>query len=802
MNVRACSLPSTASGNARVATVLLPTRAACRERKRWPHRLLKVLWPLALAAPSLSFAQTYAWTGQQASETVASQKDVSDLAARVLHDLPADPSPANLEHRYRLELVAGQYGQALQTMAALRERLRHQEVIPTRASWVTVPYEIYADTRIKGASGHVDEVEAYGEAFRQHIGKLADWPAAEVARAYAETSPTELHARFQADLDAAKGRSQLDLADAIRLASDYLAATVFGQASRLATPHIEQDDARRYIRQDNILVKEANGSSVCAYVMRPKQAAPLPTLLEFTIYAASPQVIHARARLSAAKNYVGVLGFTRGKVCSPDKPSAYRNDADDASALIDWIGKQAWSDGRVGMYGGSYDGFTQWAAAKRMPKALKAIMPSTPVAPGIDVPMEGNVFWNFVYAWPFFTLDGKFNDTATYGDTQRWQKLDQAWYASGRAYRDLEKIDGTPNPTFSEWISHPSYDAYWQAMIPYQTEFSRVTIPVLLMAGYYYGGPGAAIYYFQQLEKYAPTSEHYLVMGPYHHLSVQYGVLDDRGNLIDTLAGLSIDPVAQLDMYDLRYQWFDYVFKRAPKPAMLADKVNYEVTGANIWKHAPSLATMSDTTRRFYLVGNPADNNKTVLSETAPTGKTASIPLIVNLADRSDANHAPVGGGVVDTSIDTANGLSFVSQPLEKPTEVSGLFSGRLDFMANKKDFDLAIDLYELTPQGRYVQLSPYWTRASYAADPTRRNLLVPGREQHLAVNGNHPMSRVLQPASRLVMVLRVIKESGRQINYGSGKDVSDESAADAAKPLVIRWLTTSHIDLPIQRDK
>jgi len=731
---------------------------------------------------------------------VASQSDVADLAVRVLRDLPADRNPVNLDRRYRLELAAGQFSEALQTMAALREQLRGQTVIPSRAAWVTVPYEIYADTRIREASDHTDEIEAYGEAFSAHFGKLDDWAAAEVARAFAETDPTELQATFQSDLDAARKPSNLDQADAIRLISDYLAATVYGQASRLAPPLIAQDDARRYISEENVLVREPNGASVCAYVMRSKKNVPLPTLLEFTIYASSPAVIRARARLSAAKNYVGVLGFTRGKVCSPDKPAAYRNDADDASALIEWISRQPWSDGRVGMYGGSYDGFTQWAAAKRMPKALKAIMPSTPVAPGIDVPMEGNVFWNFVYAWPFFTLDGKFNDKAVYADRQRWRKLDRAWYASGRAYRDLETIDGTPNPTFREWLSHPAYDGYWQAMIPYRAEFSRVSIPVLLMAGYYYGGPGAAIYYFQQLEKYAPTAEHYLVIGPYHHLSVQYGVLDDQGNLIDTLAGLPIDPVAQLDMYDVRYQWFDYVFKRAPKPALLADKVNYEVTGANRWKHAPSLAAMSNATLRLYLSVAAAEGKTFALSDTAPSAKTASIPLMVNLADRSDADRAPVGGGVMDTAIDASNGLTFVGQRFEQPTEVSGLLSGQLDFVTNKKDFDLAIDLYELTPQGRYVQLSPYWTRMSYATDRTRRELLVPGREQHLVIHGTHLMSRMLQPGSRLVMVLRVIKESGRQINYGSGKDVSNESVADANPPLSIHWLTTSHIDVPVYR--
>jgi hypothetical protein len=133
---------------------------------------------------------------------------------------------------------------------------------------------------------------------------------------------------------------------------------------------------------------------------------------------------------------------------SPDKPVPYEHDGADAASLIDWITAQPWSDGRVGMYEGSYNGFTQWATAKYMPRGLKAMMTGAPAAPGIDVPMEGNVFWNFLYPWTFYTANGKSADDATYNDRKRWEKLDRDWYVSGRPYRDLDKIDGTPNPIF------------------------------------------------------------------------------------------------------------------------------------------------------------------------------------------------------------------------------------------------------------------------------------------------------------------------------------------------------------------
>ena len=61
-------------------------------------------------------------------------------------------------------------------------------------------------------------------------------------------------------------------------------------------------------------------------------------------------------------------------------------------------------------------------------------------------------------------------------------------------------------------------------------------------------------------------------------------------------------------------------------------------------------------------------------------------------------------------------------------------------------------------------------------------------------------MSRRVRAGSRFVAVLAVVKNAGQQINYGSGKPVTDESVADAGDPLTIRWLGGSYIDLPVRR--
>jgi uncharacterized protein len=558
-------------------------------------------------------------------------------------------------------------------------------------------------------------------------------------------------------------------------------------------------DSSEYVVQRNIAIPTPDGARLCAMVVRPRVAPPhLPALFRFTIYPDSAGDLR-EARLTVSHQYVSVTGYTRGKMCSPGRPWPYVHDADDAATIIEWIARQPWSDGRVGMYSGSYEGFTQWAATKRMPKALKTIMTGAATAPGVDVPMEGNVIWNFIYPWPFYTTDNKTLDTATYNDQARWNRLNRAWYTSGRAYRDLPAIDGTPNPVWDEWIAHPSYDAYWQRMIPFQHEFARVDIPVLQTAGYFYGGPGAALYYFTEHYKYRPNAEHYLVIGPYDHFQAQRGVVNRRrGDTTKVITKYTTDSAAWIDIVnDLRFQWLDYVLKHGPKPALLADKLNYEVMGANVWKHAPSVAGMSNGRRRFYLTSSRTGNAHR-LSEARPTADDSGLSLTVNLADRSDADVSTPGGAVLDTAVDVSNGLEFISDPLSTSIELSGLFSGQLEFVTNKKDFDFAVSLFELRPDGKYLQIPPFQTRASFASDLTHRRLLTPGKRERLVFHSIRLASVQLERGSRLVAVLQVIKNQGQEINYGTGKRVAGETIADAGAPLTIHWLPGSSIEIPV----
>jgi uncharacterized protein len=186
----------------------------------------------------------------------------------------------------------------------------------------------------------------------------------------------------------------------------------------------------------------------------------------------------------------------------------------------------------------------------------------------------------------------------------------------------------------------------------------------------------------------------------------------------------------------------------------------------------------------------------------APTLPDSFATLRVDLAYRQDIDSTFPGGGVRDTAVNTYEALQYVSAPIGEPTEVSGLYSGHLELAINKRDFDLSIQLFELTPRGEYIQLPPFQMRASYARDLSARHLLTPGARESLDFRAMRLMSRRLERGSRIVAVVGPIKQPGQQINYGSGNDVSDETVADAGEPLEIRSFGASYIDIPIRRTR
>ncbi|OJJ23976.1 hypothetical protein BKI52_04195 [marine bacterium AO1-C] len=575
----------------------------------------------------------------------------------------------------------------------------------------------------------------------------------------------------------------------------------------LVPPILQDKEAQQITFQDSVMIKTAEGNYISAVVARPRKTqTPLSTIFFFNIYAEGKidRYNFRIAKEAAMRGYIGVVAFPRGKRYSTGKTVPYEHDHKDTYAVIDWISKQEWSNGKVGMYGGSYCGFTQWSATKRLHPALKTIVPAAAVAPGIDVPMENNVFMNFVYSWIPYVSNRQYLDYDTYHDGTRWNNLRQKWYKSGTAYKNMDKIDGTPNPIFQRWIKHPGYDAYWQSMIPYQEDFAKIDIPILNISGYYDGGQISALYYLKEHYKYRPKAKHYFLIGPWGHFGCQ-GFPDIK------IGGYTIDPVANLNIHDIIYQWFDYTLRGGKKPAILKNKINYQVMGGNEWKSAVSLSKVSNDTLKFYLsnqMSNVSFNSQYAgkqkfyqLSPKSPL-KPGHIKQSVDFAQRDLPNqHNYFTPDVINPQLTLGNGLAFATQPFKEALIISGSYQATLQVTINKQDLDCSIVLYEQTPDGRFIKLTNrYLGRASYAKNNCKRAMLTPGQKHLIPVTNTRMTARKISKGSRLVIVLNANKHPYDQINYGTGKDVSDESIKDAQTPLQVKWHNDGYVLIPIIR--
>lgn len=585
-------------------------------------------------------------------------------------------------------------------------------------------------------------------------------------------------------------KEELSLVEAVNLVANYQLYKVYEKVLPIVTPLITEEENKRYLVQSDLLIKTPDGATLSAIVVRKKgDTEKRPTAFQFSIYANQEQEIK-EAIHAVSHGYIGVIANTRGKGRSPDQIIPWEYDGKDADTVIDWISKQPWSDGQVAMYGGSYLGFTQWAAAKYKHPALKTIVPYEAANLMTGLPVENNIFITVNYQWAFFVTNNKTVDHSVYADWNHWQSAFNKLFESGRAFKDIDKVEGTPNPMFQKWLSHPNYDAYYQSMVPYEKDYENINIPVLTITGYF-GASISAVDYLTNHFRYNKNADHTLLIGPYDHFTAQAVPQNYYSNY-------KLDDVAlEKDTKEITFQWFDHVLFDKPKPKLIKDKVNYQLMGSNTWQHKPSYAKLNQESVSYHLSTQQNEDNHYLLT-TEKQNESDFIKLVVDMADRKTLHHQ-ISWQQIKQELKEPNGLIFVTEPFEQAQELAGAITGHFSLAINKKDVDIGFKFYELMPNGQTFKLSRYISRASYAKDMSKRQLLTPGEKTEVPIINSTMTAKLIEKGSRLVIVLNVNKNPGAQVNMGTGKDVSEETIEDAGEPLEVKWFSDTKLKIPIK---
>ncbi len=755
------------------------------------HRVFIVL-ALLLALPGWAGAQDFGFKAPHHPDDAVAVEVMRDLAQRIVPVYKDDDTAGYLANLIALQIVSGNYAAAYDSSRLLRRRQQGRpfDALAQRA----VIDSLYAHARAIEADKQLAFDEAYTRSFQELVPALGNAQAAAVMAQLAIPPPV-LRAPLLQAFDRARVKGSLPQADAVALVRTWLAYESRRSFHVLLPGLFAAERERRYARAPDVRIPVGEGVVIHANVVRPrgaKDAAPrLPALLRFTLDPAEDD-----AQRSAVEGYVGITAYVRGR--TPDgrgEARPFAHDGEDAEAVIEWIARQPWSDGRVAMLGDGYSGYSAWAAARRRPAALKAIATIAPMAPGIDFPMAGQIHRNDFVRWAQVHALAEPPPAPTDAEAQeRRQALELRWYRRGDVpYWDIDRaLLGRHSRLIRAWLAHPSHDRYWRKFLPSPQQFAQIDIPVLQVAGYY-GAEAGALHYHREHLRHRPQADTTLLLGPWDAASIRLGTGA-------TLRGDTLDPAARVDLAELRYQWLAHVLGGARKPALLQARVNYQVMGADRWRHAPALDAPDRPRLRLYLDTRRRDGPHRLLASPTPDKGAGKARLAVDLADRSDADK-PWPDAVRARELQGRNGIRFVSDPLPRDTEIDGSLRGEFDITPSRQDVDLTVSLYEQTAGGEYRLLfEPYDFRASYAGNRRERRLLEAGVRQRLAFTAERATGARLAAGSRVVLRIGIVKRPDRQINYGSGKDVNSETVADAQRPLRVRWHARSYVEIQTRK--
>jgi uncharacterized protein len=580
----------------------------------------------------------------------------------------------------------------------------------------------------------------------------------------------------------------------------------------VVAPHAKEEKDEKEESQDvdlqwGVRIPMRDGVELAATVYRPTgQQEPLPVVFTLTPYIGDSY--HGRALYFARHGYVFALVDVRGRGSSGGIYDPLAQEAHDAHDAVEWLARQSWSNGKVAMWGGSYAGYDQWAAAKERPPHLATIVPAAAVRPGFDFPYARTVSYPYVMQWLTFT-GGRTGNQNLFGESSFWSQKSRELYLAHRPFRELDAVVGNPSPVFQRWLAHPNYDAYWQAMSPSPEQFAAIDLPILTITGHYDADQAGALSFYRDHMRYAPAAvraRHYLVIGPWDHAGTRTPQRE--------VSGLSFGEASLVDLNALHREWYDWTMKNGAKPKFLEKRVAYYVVGpgAEKWKYADSLEAIGAERRTLYLAsenGRAGDAFRSgTLGEAKPAAGAAPDryvydPLDVRPAEleREDVPHWITDQRVALNLF--GNGLVYHSEPFAEATEVSGQVKLTLWTALDVPDTDFQANLYEILPDGGSVFLTSDLLRARHR-DSLEREAPVPlGEAVRYEFTGFSWFSRRVSQGSRLRLVVSCPNSTQVQKNYNSGGVVADETAKDARTAHVVLYHDAGHpsaLEIPIVR--
>jgi putative CocE/NonD family hydrolase len=565
----------------------------------------------------------------------------------------------------------------------------------------------------------------------------------------------------------------------------------------------------------NVPARMRDGINLYADVYRPDNQKRYPAILTRLPYNKSitfptgagymNPVVYARA------GYAVVVQDVRGTGASEGKAFFWRQEIEDGYDSVESIAAQPWCDGNVGMFGFSYFGYTQWAAAVAQPPHLKAICPGmTEGAPhlfpfshkGDKFKLQTHMRWCLM-----ISILGLLRSQLPPRELKSLQEYlfyltdhidDQLSTIPLKDSPAIKKIDELGmRPLFSDILAHFDDEKYWDelgGLLPPE----KVTVPALHIAGWHDVDmtPGV-LASFVKIRANGGSDlarqNQKLVLGPWVHST----------NLLNLVGQLDFGQVASGAVEDItgkQLRWFDHWLKGIDNGVQNDPPVRIFVMGDNKWRNENEwpLARTQYTNYYFHSRGRANSLSGDGALNTVSPAEEPGDGFLYDPRNPVPSNEMGPGAFNQQEVEQRADVLVYSSAPLESDLEVTGPVRIILYASTSAVDTDFSGKLVDVWPSGRAYNVAEGITRAYYRRSMTETETLKPEEVYEYSIDLGG-VSNVFKAGHRIRLEVSSSNFPKWERNLNTGRSSGQEAAIKLALQTVFHnKQSPSHIVLPV----
>ena len=512
-----------------------------------------------------------------------------------------------------------------------------------------------------------------------------------------------------------------------------------------------------------------DGVRLNANIFRPAASGRFPTILVRTPYDKGAEIT-PNYKAFVDRGYVVVAQDVRGRYASAGVFEPLNQEVADGDDTLNWIARQLWSDGQVGMMGGSYSGIAQWKAGLAHNRHLKAIFPS--------------VSGDDDYRDRFYSAGGAMK----LGHRLIW--LAENMRAPGFEMPDFKRFiwhmpvrssdvaaAGQRLDLWQQAANHPDYDAFWK-QISVRDHLKDFTIPVYSAGGWFDNYVESDLDAFSILTKQKKPAR--IVIGPWAH------------NMLTKFANVDFGGDSTVPLRAEQLEWFDFWMK-AKLPVKPATPMRIFVMGTNQWRDEPAWPLNRAKEAKFYLSSggraNSLDGDGQLMEHVGKLDRHAKAELYTQdtyvydplkpvqtmggavCCDQKLLPAGPMDQRAVERRHDV---LVYTTAPLEFDTEVTGPIKLVLYAASNAYDTDFTAKVVDVFPNGEARNLTDGILRARYRDGLDKQRLLIPGEAYKFTIDAG-VTSNVFRAGHRIRLEVSSSNFPRFDRNPNTGHSIADD---------------------------